>query len=446
MPDFGRVSIIDASAFDLGTAYVAVKRPLLGDKAPYIFRTHDFGKTWTNIVTGIRADDWVHAVREDPTRRGLLYAATQNGVYLSYDDGDHWESLSLNLPVLPAVDLIVESNALAIATMGRGFYILDNITPLRQYSPAVAAAPDAYLFAPAPAVRSAGGATITYWLKHPTQRLTIDVLDAKGGVVRSFAGAPAGGRGAGGGRGGGAPDSAAAAAGGGGRGRGGGNPTAPMAVGLNNVTWDLQYPGATTFPGMILWGGSTAGPVAVPGTYRVRLTADGNVFTQPLVVKRNPLFAATQADLQEQFNLAIQIRDKVSEANNAVIQIRDVKAQVADRLAKSADPQLKAVGTRVVTGLGAIEEEIYQVRNQSGQDPLNFPIKINNRLASIFGVVSRGDGKPIGNAVPIFTDLKGELKLQTDRLLKALAADIPALNAELKRLGLEPIKEKGPIA
>jgi hypothetical protein len=197
---------------------------------------------------------------------------------------------------------------------------------------------------------------------------------------------------------------------------------------------------------MILWGGSTAGPVAVPGTYRVRLTADGNVFTQPLVVKRNPLFAATQADLQEQFNLAIQIRDKVSEANNAVIQIRDVKAQVADRLAKSADPQLKAVGTRVVTGLGAIEEEIYQVRNQSGQDPLNFPIKINNRLASIFGVVSRGDGKPIGNAVPIFTDLKGELKLQTDRLLKALAADIPALNAELKRLGLEPIKEKGPIA
>src|SRR5439155_11380812 len=147
MPDFGRVSLIDASAFDSATAYVAVKRPLLDDKAAYIFRTHDFGKTWTKVVSGIRAADYVHTVREDSTRRGLLYAGTQHGVYLSYDDGDHRESLSLNLPDIPISDLIVQGNGLAVSTMGRGFYVLDNIGALRQYTPSITAG-ETYLFAP----------------------------------------------------------------------------------------------------------------------------------------------------------------------------------------------------------------------------------------------------------------------------------------------------------
>ena len=188
MPDFGRVSIIDASAFDAGSAYVAVKRPLLADMAPYIFRTHDFGKTWTKIVTGIRADDYVHAVREDPYRKGLLYAATQHGVYISYDDGDHWESLSLNLPDVPVSDLTVVANDLAISTHGRGFYILSDITPIRNYTPAAMTA-DAYLFPPPVAIRSAGGARIEYWLKKAPQSLTLDILDAKGAVIRTYTGA-----------------------------------------------------------------------------------------------------------------------------------------------------------------------------------------------------------------------------------------------------------------
>src|SRR5262249_7029228 len=132
MPDLGRVSIVDASSFDPGAAYVAVKKPLLGDVSPYIFRTHDFGKTWTKIVTGIPANDYVHAIREDPTRRGLLYAGTQHGFYISYDDGDHWHVLSLNLPDVQVSDVWVEANSIAIATHGRGFYVLDDIAPLRQ--------------------------------------------------------------------------------------------------------------------------------------------------------------------------------------------------------------------------------------------------------------------------------------------------------------------------
>ncbi|MEO6878486.1 MAG: glycosyl hydrolase, partial [Gemmatimonadaceae bacterium] len=354
MPDFGRVSIIDASAFDSASAYVAVKRFLLDDKAPYIFRTHDMGKTWTKITNGIRPDDFVHAVREDPTRKGLLYAAAEHGVYVSYDDGDHWQSLSLNLPDIPVWDLVVTDHDLAIATHGRGFYILDNIEPLRQYSATMASGSDPVLFKPSTVYRSASPAAIQYMLKQPAKTVAIEILDAKGRVIRTY------------------PDTSAPPA----RGRGGARAAPPpVTAGLHSFTWDQAYAPATSFPGMILWGGSTNGPDAPPGNYSVRLVADGKVLTQPLVVKRNPWHAATDADLQAQFALAIQLRDKVSEANNAVIQIRDVKKQVTDRLAKSQDAQLKTTGEKLSSDLSAVEEAIYQVRNQSGQDPLNFPIK-----------------------------------------------------------------------
>ncbi|HEX6630480.1 MAG TPA: glycosyl hydrolase, partial [Gemmatimonadaceae bacterium] len=440
MPDFGRVSAIDASALDDGTAYVAVKRPLLGDRAPYIFRTHDFGKTWTKVVGGLPADDYVHVVREDSTRRGLLYAGTQRGVWISYDDGDHWSSLSLDLPALPVVDLVVEDNSLAIATHGRGFYVLDDIAPLRQYQPTMAAGTAPVLFKPADAIRSSSPAAIQYWLKRPVRSLTIEIVDGSGTVVSRFHSDSAARAKA---------DSAAAArrgagaAGGGFRRGGGPAPLPAVKAGLQTVSWDLRYPDAVSFPGMVLWGGSTSGPAAPPGTYQVRLTADGQSSTQPLVVRRNPMFAGvTDADLQAQFALAIQLRDKVSEANQAVITIRDLKSQVADRLKQSQDARLKSAGDRLTKSLSAVEEEIYQVRNQSGQDPLNFPIKINNRLASLLGVVSRGDARPIDAAAPIFEDLKRELKVQTDRLDQVLATDLTAFNAQAKRAGVPEVTPK----
>jgi hypothetical protein len=167
--------------------------------------------------------------------------------------------------------------------------------------------------------------------------------------------------------------------------------------------------------------------------------------SQPLVVKRNPWHEATDADLRAQFALAIQIRDKVSEANRAVIQIRDVKRQVDDRLAKSSDAQLKGAGDKLTSDLSAVEGEIYQVKNQSGQDPLNFPIKVNNRLASLLGVVSRSDAAPIASAAPIFTDLRSELKVQTDRLQQVLRTDLPAFNTLLAKAGLTPVTVGKPV-
>jgi hypothetical protein len=423
MPEFGRVSLIDASAFDAGTAYAAVKRPLLDDLAPYIFRTNDFGATWTKIVDGIRPDDYVHAVREDPRRRGLLYAGTQHGIYMSLDDGTSWMSISANLPDTQVSSIIVEENDLVIATHGRGFYVLDDINPIRQVMDVGGAA--AYLFAPAAAIRSAGGATFAYFLERPVQSLKIEVLDGKGEAIHTIDGRQP--RAADEGRGG--PPEAAQGRGGG-RGRGGFEPGAPTTPGMHRVNWNLQYPGATTFDGMILWGASTAGPTAVPGKYEVRLTVDGRAQTQPLVIRKHPLYTdVTEADLQAQFDLAIRIRDKVSEANRAVIQIRALKQQVTERVTRQPDAKLKAAAERLTANLTAVEEEIYQVRNQSGQDPLNFPIKTNNRLAGLLRVVNYGDGKPIGNAEAIFQDLIAELKVHTDRLQHVLATDLPAFNA-----------------
>jgi hypothetical protein len=348
-----------------------------------------------------------------------------------------------NLPEIPVTDITVQPNDLAISTMGRGFYVLDSINPLRHAEAAVAAK-DAYLFAPVPAVRSIppgpSNGRIQYWLKHPVQSIKIEISDTTGKVVHSFLGgiaAPPPDT-TGGGRGG---------RGGGGGGRGGfgaGNFPPSTSAGMGSVTWDLRYPNAVGFPGMILWGGGLTGPSAAPGVYKVKLTADGYTQTENFVVKRNPLFGATDADLKAQFALAIKVRDKVSEANNAVITIRDLKSQVADRLTKSQDPKLKTAGDKLTADLTAVEVEVYQVKNQANQDPLNFPIKLNNRIAALLtGVVNSGDGRPIGNAPVIFTDLTAELKVQTDRLARVIATGVPGFNAVAKVAGVAPIAVKG---
>ena len=431
LPEFARVSQIDGSSFDDGTAYFSARRPLMDDKTPYLYRTHDYGKTWTKIVNGIRADDWMHSIREDPTRKGLLYAAGQHGMYISYNDGDTWESLSLNLPDIPISDIVVEQNDLVISTHGRGFWVLDQIGPLRQYNAEVAAAPAAWLFAPPVAIRSTTPQTFTYWLKKPTSRVTIDVLDSAGKVVRSF----------------GPPDSAAAAGGGrGGRGRGGFTATTTANVGINRMQWDLRYPPAKTFPGMIFWGAGTDGPFAPPGTYQVRLTADGATQVQKFKVVRNPMFTdVSDADLRAQFDFSMKVFAKVNEAQQAVIEARRMKGDAADRMSKNADAKLKETGTKLTESVSDVEDDIYQVKNQSGQDPLNFPIRINNRLANLLSMAQRGDGAPLSSWPALFAEYNKALKVQTDRMDKVVGTDLAAFNTELRRLGLPPVAPPCPV-
>ena len=214
-----------------------------------------------------------------------------------------------------------------------------------------------------------------------------------------------------------------------------------MATGLNRFTWDLNSTGVVTFPGMILWGATQSGPAVLPGAYQVRLTADGVTQTQPFNVQKHPLRPISDADLQFQWDLASRIRDKVNEANLSVIRIRRIKTDIAERI-KDAPAEVRTAGEQLTQALATIEEDVYQVKNQSGQDPLNFPIKTNNRLASLLRVAVSGEGRPTGNVEPIFNDLVQELKAETDRLEKTINDQLPPFNNMLQRIKKAPIAPK----
>ncbi len=321
------------------------------------------------------------------------------------------------LPDVPVTDLVVEDNAIAIGTHGRSFYVMDDIAALRQFG--LAPLTDVAVFKPANATRGLDRPIVTYYLKAQPKQLTIDFLDAKGQVVRSVNGTAA-------------AQAGRPAAGGGDDDFPRGPQGAPMAAGVNRFTWDLNSTGVVTFPGMILWGATQNGPAVLPGAYQVRLTADGVTQTQPFQVLKHPLRPISDADLQFQWNLASRIRDKVNEANLAVIRIRRIKTDIADRI-KDAPAEVRTAGEQLAKALSAVEEDVYQVKNQSGQDPLNFPIKTNNRLASLLRVAVSGEGRPTGNVEPIFNDLIAELKAETDRLEKTIADQLPPFNNMLQR-------------
>jgi photosystem II stability/assembly factor-like uncharacterized protein len=440
MPGFGRVSLIDASPHDPGTAYVAVKNYQNDDRKPYIFRAGDYGRTWTRIVNGIPDDDFVHAVREDPVRKGLLFAGTEHGIYVSFDDGAQWQSLALNLPDTQVSDLVIEKNDLVIATHGRSFYTLDDITPLRQLTPAIVSE-DLHLFHPPAAVRNVSQARVDYFLKQPAGKVQIEILDARGQVVRTYTGTPEDDKKAGrGGRGGASAAEGEAEeddSGGGGFGRGG-PPPVPRKAWLNHYSWDLRYPGATGFAGMILWGArADSGPFATPGPYQVRITADGRTVSERFSVEKDPrLDSVTLADLTDQFKLAMQVRDKTTEANQMVILIRELKKQMDDRLKQNQDAALKTALDQLRKVLSSVEEEVYQVRNRSGQDPLNFPIKLNNKLAALEASIERGDGRPTEASYEVFRVLSERLAAQKGRLDATLKTDLPAANKLLAGRGL----------
>jgi photosystem II stability/assembly factor-like uncharacterized protein len=438
LPEFTRISLIEASPHDPATAYLAGNRYQRSDRAPYVYKTSDYGKTWTKIVNGIPADDFARAIREDPTRRGLLFLGTETTAYVSFDDGGHWQPFRLDLPVTPVHGIAIKNNDLVIGTHGRSFYIMDNIGVLRQANRETTNE-QVVLFDPSDAVRSVSrGLAIDYYLKTAAEKVTIEIVDGAGQAITTFTGPSApSGRGAGRGEAGEAP----AEEEGGGR-RGGPPARVTAQQGINRFTWNMRYPNARDFPGMILWAASTNGPQAPPGRYQVRLTANGVTKQQDFQILRNPAFSKiTDADLQEQFKLARQINQRVTDANTAVIRIRNLKSQADDRAAKGSNAAVKTAADTFKTRLTDIEGEIYQHRNQSNQDPLNYPIRLNNKLAALQGTVDSGDARPTDQAYAVFKELAGRLDKQLARLEGFLKTELPAFNKVLGDAGLEPIRD-----
>ncbi len=422
MPEWGLVSIIEESPHQAGAAYLAANRYKLDDFSPYIFKTTDYGRSWRRIVTGIPSGHYIRVVREDPARRGLLYAGGEFGVYVSFDDGANWGSLQLNLPVVPVRDMVVKENDLVIGTHGRSFWILDDLTPLHQLNDRVARA-DVHLFKPRDTyrLRSFGfgrdvgavgenppeGVMVHYTFDEaPEGEVKLAFLEADGTLIREFSSVPEEGEKEG--------DVAAKA-------------------GMNRFVWDLQYPEARRFEGMIMWAGHLDGPRAVPGEYQVRLSVGDRVLTESFVLKTDPRLPATQADLQAQFDFLIRLRDRISEANDAVKRIRDVRAQI-DAAVKRVEGQdyaepIREKADAIKGPLAEVENEIYQTKNRSRQDPLNYPIKLNNRIAALANVVASADARPTDQSFEVYEDLSGQLQVQLDRLAEIIRVDIPAFNA-----------------
>jgi photosystem II stability/assembly factor-like uncharacterized protein len=446
LPEWARVSIIEASAHAEGTAYVAANRFQLNDFAPYLYKTTDYGKSWTKIVTGITASEFTRVIREDPVRKGLLFAGTERGVWVSLDDGANWQSLRRNLPPVPVHDIAIKNADVVLGTHGRAFWIMDDIASLRQLSSEVTAK-DAHLFQPTDAYRTFGGATIQYWLKQGGQRVTLEFLDAQGQLIRKFTSDADSAETSAAKRERMRVDSLAALgvmpASVDGRGRAaGGASRVSNRPGANSFTWNMRYPEPTSFEGLIMWAAGIVGPQAPSGSYTARLTVGDKSETRTFKLLIDPRSGATQADLDEQFRFLIQIRDKTSEAHNAVRTIRSVKAQMAARVQAAPAARAAALRRSVATlteQLSAVESEIYQVRNQSGQDPLNYPIKLNNQIAALAGVVASTEAKPTAQSYEVYRILAAALDVELAKLTALLGGGLDGVNAELVRLGLDPV-------
>jgi photosystem II stability/assembly factor-like uncharacterized protein len=443
MPEWIQINSIEASPLDAGTAYVAATMYKLDDFKPYLYKTSDYGKTWKKITEGIPDAAFTRVIREDPNRKGLLYAGTETGVYVSFNDGEHWQPLQLNLPVVPITDLAVHKRErdLVAATQGRSFWVLDDLTVLHQVADAAKA--DAYLFKPEDAYRlpgggfgpsrnatvgqnPPGGAVIYYYLKNkPAGDLSLEVLDASGKSVKKFVTrAPAAQSPP--------PQPTPPTMEQQEEGFAPGQSRPPAEAGLNRFVWDMRYPEATRFPGMILWAGETRGPRAVPGTYQVKLTVDGKTLTQSFEVKKDPRVETTQADLAKQFDLLVKIRDKFAETSDAILQIRDARKQV-DEITNRLKDQPKGgviaeAAKSLKAKLGSVEEELYQTKNQSSQDPLNYPIRLNNKLAALAGVVAASDAPPTDQAYAVYEDLAARVNAQLQRLGEVMSVDLPSFN------------------
>jgi hypothetical protein len=441
LPEWGQVNMIELSAHAPGRAFLAVTRYRTDDFEPYVFRTDDFGANWSLLTSGdngIPDNHFVRVVREDPVKQGLLYAGTEFGLYVSFDDGAAWQPLQLNLPVTPVTDLAVRHGDLVVATQGRSFWILDDLGPLHELQSG-APGTAAHLFQPRSTYRLGGGggrgsvgknppsgAVIRYWLTEEGTaeddedgaELIVKVLDGDE-VLRSFSSHSEEYR---------AP-----------------NPFArfmpepsgprklPVRAGLNRWVWDLRLADAKVEKDAVLWGRSR-GPRVPPGTYTVRMEMGDWSTERSFEVLGDPRLDTTLADWDAQYDLARQVWESLAESHGALARLRDTRSQVAD-LAKRLEEAglgegVAEAATAVRDRLTAIEERIHQTKSESGQDVLNYPPKLDNQIVALLGTVSGGEARPTGGAVARYADLRGEL----DEVLADLEAVFDAELAEFNKL------------
>lgn len=428
MPEWSLISIIEPSHFDPGTAYAAATRYKTDDYQPYLFVTEDFGKTWKKITSGIPADDFTRVIREDPNKKGLLYAGTETGIYFSTDDGKNWQSLRINLPVTPVHDMVIHENDLVVATHGRSFWILDDLTLLYQV---LEMKPDEpiFLFKPAKTVRFRGwyrekvvnagqtlpvGVIVNYYLKEKPKKdegAKLAFLDAEDNTIRTFSQKPAKK----------------------------GEPVVSAKPGLNRFVWNLRHPANRDVKGAVFWGPGAISPKAIPGTYKVRLTVGKKEIQKDFELVKDPNLPITQEEYQQQLDLQMKIREKLSQVHDAVNEIRGIGKQLQwykDRTKKKSYFEKIDKAAKVIEEkLKPVEDELIQHKAKAQQDLLNFPIKLNNKLAALGAwVVESSEGAPTQQALAVFADLSAQVDAHLQQLKQVIETDVAAFNRLIREL------------
>jgi photosystem II stability/assembly factor-like uncharacterized protein len=443
VPEWSTVSLIDPSPHDAAVAYVVFDRHKLDDFKPYIFKTNDSGKTWSAITTGIPEGAYVHAVREDPKRRGLLYAGTETGMFVSFDDGGHWQPLQLNLPVTPVHDLVVKDDDLVVATHGRSFWVLDDITPLRQVN-AQSAQTDALLYRPQTALRlhyptdvdkrqpvgenPPAGAIIDYFLKTAAkEEVTLDILDAQGKLVRHLSSKekkqndqpPEW------------PDQIETPR------------VIPAAEGMNRFAWDLHYDDPIQTPGAFYYGEGPRGPLALPGDYQVRLTVGGKAQTVPLRLEIDPRIKDAETAMPKQFELSARVVGRIGELHQAINEIRSVKTQIEGLHKRfGEDERLKPALTAaddLAKKMATVEEQLIQVNMKGSEGNLAFPNMLNEAFYSFSRTIEYADYGPTQPQTEVFKMLNDRLEEQLKKWTQIKTDEVPKVASLIKEAQLPAI-------
>ena len=428
MPEWSMVNSIEPSSFDEGTCYVAATRYKLGDFTPYLYKTTDYGKTWTKITNGIKNEHFTRVVREDPKRKGLLYAGTETGMYISFDDGANWDSFQMNLPIVPITDLAVKDDNLIVATQGRSLWIIDDLTVLHQLD-ANTKNQSVVLFQPKDSYRTKGGArkepsktegqnhpngvVTNFYLKNVNEKdsIALTYLNMKGDTLATFSNT--------------AKEK---------------DKKLTVKQGGNSHVWDTQGKGAEKLDGMILWWASLEGPKAVPGEYQVRLNVNGTNSSKTFKILADPRAESTITDMQKQYDFITDVNTTIEKAHNSIKNIRKITAQL-DAFSKqykdnAETKDLVKKAKDMKEKFEAVEKALYQTQNRSGQDPLNFPIKLTNKLGHLNSLVGIDDFPPTDQDIAVKNELTTKINEQLSTFDALISKEIQDFNTEFNQLKL----------
>jgi hypothetical protein len=428
MPEWTMINSVEFSPHEKGAAYVATNSYKSGDYKPYLFKTKDYGKTWTKITDGIDPNHFTRVVRTDLKRQGLLYAGTEFGMYISFDDGTSWKPFQLNLPIVPVTDLTIKNDNLIAATQGRSFWLIDDITPLHQINETIATS-DFHLYKPMPSYRMnggqggwrgepksegknhPGGVMIHYYLKDTAKTVaSLEILEIDGKLIKKFATKP---------------DKKAK------------EEQLKMKPGMNRHVWNMRYADAEGFDGLIMWAASLTGPKAIPGKYKAKLTVNGKSSETEFEIVKDPRTSGTVADIKAQFDFSIAVRDKLSDTHKAIKKIRAAREQlnrVTEPMKGKEDmKEVTEMGKSILDEMKKIEEALYQTKNKSGQDPLNYPVRLNNKLGALGSEVDGSDYKPTEQVKAVYNEITEKINEQLNLLNKVMTDKVPKFNELVKQ-------------